>query len=574
MRGVVVWACLAGLACPALGQANTYYVATNGNDTANNCTAAQNINTPKRNIMGANGGLACITAAGGAPHTLDIRAGTYTETISHQTQTIPPGTSNSNRITIRGHVGETVTIAGGLDLGASTIHFVTFDNLIIDATGLPVGMYLGNSTSNIQFLHGEIKNAVMNIQGGGTNAEIAFSHIHDAGFDGVGDPCTGELAGCYGIYWGGSNSVFHHNHWYNNAGHAIHTNPDTNMDNNTWHSNLIYNNGFFDGDRGFNDMAQALLAEGNNTRFYNNIVYNGLKGVQVNDTTNSLIDYNTIHNHTFNCLYAYNSSGDTFRNNICSGTGAASYTDSTTLSATFTNILCPVGTPDSVCTEFGTPDYVNVAALDFRLQSTSDAIDSGATIAAIPLDYAGTTRAGQGTAPDIGALEFLAADTTPPSDVTGLTATTLSSTVIQLNGYSASDASGIAGFHTERCSGVACNSSFTNLGNLASGPQQDTGLTPGLVYGYRMKAVDASPNANESTNWFGPIYATTFATFPAVPTSASLSMAALSFPTAPTGPSLTLSPVTPPAAPTGGSLSMPALSFPTAPTAPTLGVVP
>ena len=33
------------------GAADTYYVATNGNNN-NSCDAAQNINTPKQNIMG------------------------------------------------------------------------------------------------------------------------------------------------------------------------------------------------------------------------------------------------------------------------------------------------------------------------------------------------------------------------------------------------------------------------------------------------------------------------------------------------------------------------------------------
>src|SRR5437762_2013059 len=39
----------------ALAAGNTYYVATNGNNS-NSCAAAQNSATPKRNIMGAGGG--------------------------------------------------------------------------------------------------------------------------------------------------------------------------------------------------------------------------------------------------------------------------------------------------------------------------------------------------------------------------------------------------------------------------------------------------------------------------------------------------------------------------------------
>ena len=42
---------------------NIYYVATYGNDS-NSCDAAQDINAPKRNIMGTNGGIACNANSG------------------------------------------------------------------------------------------------------------------------------------------------------------------------------------------------------------------------------------------------------------------------------------------------------------------------------------------------------------------------------------------------------------------------------------------------------------------------------------------------------------------------------
>jgi len=82
--------------------ANIYYVATNGNDNRS-CDAAQDINTPKRNIMGTRGGIACMQTPGDK---LLIRGGTYAESITESIDDytaaypLPSGTDWDNAFTV------------------------------------------------------------------------------------------------------------------------------------------------------------------------------------------------------------------------------------------------------------------------------------------------------------------------------------------------------------------------------------------------------------------------------------------------------------------------------------------
>ena len=76
----ILMALVAGVFFVTIGQAaGTYYVAQNGSDN-NSCATAQNIDTPKRNIMGNDGGIACMRSPG---DTLLIRQGSYPEIISN-----------------------------------------------------------------------------------------------------------------------------------------------------------------------------------------------------------------------------------------------------------------------------------------------------------------------------------------------------------------------------------------------------------------------------------------------------------------------------------------------------------
>jgi hypothetical protein len=119
-------------------------------------------------------------------------------------------------------------------------------------------------------------------------------------------------------------------------------------------------------------------------------------------------------------------------------------------------------------------------------------------------DYDGVTRPQSGY--DIGAFEYYVAgpDTNPPSQVSGLTATGISSTQINLAWSPATDDRGIAGYMIYRCSGSGCTPT-ANIANTTSLFYQNTGLSTGMTYTYKVAAYDAANN-------IGPISASASAT--------------------------------------------------------------
>ena len=86
-------------------------------------------------------------------------------------------------------------------------------------------------------------------------------------------------------------------------------------------------------------------------------------------------------------------------------------------------------------------------------------------------------------------------DTTPPSDVTGLTATAVSATQITLSWTAATDNVGVTGYRVERCQGAGCTS-FVQIATPPATTFGDTGLTAATSYSYRVKAVDAATNVS------------------------------------------------------------------------------
>jgi len=84
-------------------------------------------------------------------------------------------------------------------------------------------------------------------------------------------------------------------------------------------------------------------------------------------------------------------------------------------------------------------------------------------------------------------------DTTPPSTVTGLTATAVSSSQINLSWTAATDNVGVTGYRVERCQGAGC-STFAQLATPSTNSYSDPGLTAGTSYSYRVKAVDGAGN--------------------------------------------------------------------------------
>ena len=84
-------------------------------------------------------------------------------------------------------------------------------------------------------------------------------------------------------------------------------------------------------------------------------------------------------------------------------------------------------------------------------------------------------------------------DTTVPSQVSGLAASAVSSSRVDLSWSAASDNVGVTGYEIERCQGAGC-SSFAAVTTVTTLTWSDTGRSPGTSYSYRVRARDAAGN--------------------------------------------------------------------------------
>ena len=84
-------------------------------------------------------------------------------------------------------------------------------------------------------------------------------------------------------------------------------------------------------------------------------------------------------------------------------------------------------------------------------------------------------------------------DTTPPSTPTNLSATTISSTQINLSWTASTDNVGVTGYRVEHCQGSGC-ATFAQIAAPTGTSYSDTGLLAGTAYSYRVRAVDAAGN--------------------------------------------------------------------------------
>ncbi len=92
-----------------------------------------------------------------------------------------------------------------------------------------------------------------------------------------------------------------------------------------------------------------------------------------------------------------------------------------------------------------------------------------------------------------------AADSTPPSAPTGLTATAAGSGGINLSWTASTDNVGVTGYRVERCQGAGC-SSFAQVGTPGGTTFADSGLLANTSYSYRVRATDAAGNLSGYSN--------------------------------------------------------------------------
>ena len=84
-------------------------------------------------------------------------------------------------------------------------------------------------------------------------------------------------------------------------------------------------------------------------------------------------------------------------------------------------------------------------------------------------------------------------DTQAPTDPTGLDATAVSASQIDLSWTASTDNVAVTGYRVERCEGAACTN-FLEIG-IPTGPTfSDTGLAEATTYRYRVRAADAAGN--------------------------------------------------------------------------------
>lgn len=98
-----------------------------------------------------------------------------------------------------------------------------------------------------------------------------------------------------------------------------------------------------------------------------------------------------------------------------------------------------------------------------------------------------------------------AGDTTAPTAPTGLTATPVSSSQINLTWTASTDNVAVTGYLVERCQGAGC-SSFAQIATPTTASYSDTGRTASTSYSYRVRARDAVPNYS---NYSSTVSATT-----------------------------------------------------------------
>ena len=86
-----------------------------------------------------------------------------------------------------------------------------------------------------------------------------------------------------------------------------------------------------------------------------------------------------------------------------------------------------------------------------------------------------------------------AADTTPPTAPSNLTASAPVGPQVSLSWTASTDDVGVTGYLVERCTGVAC-SSFAQIGTSTAAAYSDTTVSGSSAYSYRVRATDAAGN--------------------------------------------------------------------------------
>lgn len=376
----------------------TRYVAKTGSDS-NSCGTSQTIGTPKLTIASS---LTCMAVG----DTLYIRAGTYTEGINTQSQTVPTGTSWSSPVTIAAYPGETVILQPSgfavIQIVGNVQKYLIFDRLILDGTNtssriIDLDGVNQSGAGHIRFSNCEIRNsdhgAVLTGRGSDFN-EFLNCHFHHNGLN-----PTPTLPFGHALYIQSSNNLVDGSEFDHHTGYGVHIyngNAGQHANNNIIRNSLAYTNS-----TNTPFAAGILIGSGDGNMAYNNIAYGQPIGIKVGfgGSTNSKVYNNTVYNNSTDGIQILDSSTTaTVKNNIAYNNGSNNinnYSGGTTLS----NNLC--NTSSATCALVnGTVGNVFIDAVNsnFGLVAGSTAINAGTAISGFLFN---------GSAPDIGAYETL-----------------------------------------------------------------------------------------------------------------------------------------------------------------------
>ncbi|HVY08171.1 MAG TPA: LamG-like jellyroll fold domain-containing protein [Burkholderiales bacterium] len=121
-----------------------------------------------------------------------------------------------------------------------------------------------------------------------------------------------------------------------------------------------------------------------------------------------------------------------------------------------------------------------------------------------------------------------APDTTPPSAPANLAATVSGNSQVNLSWSAATDNVGVTGYRVERCQGTGC-ANFAQIATPATTSFNDTGLSAGASYSYRVRATDAAGNIGSYSNVAPATLTVLDTTLPTAPTGLFAASVTLSF---------------------------------------------
>lgn len=339
--------------------------------------------------------------------TLFIRAGTWTE----QIDLAGPNKSGtaSAWLKISGYPGETVVIKHtttspsgyGPIKARGNRGYIIFENLILDGTNESLGTSWQIREGNHHFTLRNVemrnfKSSALHIKG--NYIQVINCKFHHS------KPPSGSTSRLYGIYLAyGDNVVLEGNHVHNNSGGGIHAFPGP-IRNAVIKGNRVYDNNTVSPSSVPGILVFADIDYYNGTaiidgvQVYNNIVYgNGAGGIFAsNGTKNVKIWNNTVYaNKGWGINVQFGSNGKpintTVQNNIVYANTVGQIVDTGINTIKDRNVIV-------------NPKFVNALAKDFRLTSSSPAVNKGAAISSVRTDIVGTARP-KGGYYDIGAYE-------------------------------------------------------------------------------------------------------------------------------------------------------------------------